>query len=63
MKTGTMLRTVILTGTSLRLEAGQRVLLVPSTNQPDKSRFFASPIDEDWNDCSILLDHGDWKLD
>jgi hypothetical protein len=62
MKTGTMLKTVILIGTSLRLEAGQRVLLVPLTNQPDKTRFYASPIDEDWND-SILLNHGEWKLD
>jgi hypothetical protein len=62
MRTGTMLKTVILLGTSLRLEKGQRVLLVESTNQPDKTRFFASPIDEDWDD-SILLDHGDWELD
>jgi len=62
-KIGTMLKTVRLIGTCLRLEAGQRVMLVPSTNQPDKTRFFASPIDGEWNDDSILLNHGDWELD
>lgn len=58
-----MLKSVHLLGTSLKLDEGQRVLLIPALNQPDKSRYFAAPIGGEWMDDSILLDHGDWELE
>jgi hypothetical protein len=61
--TGVMLKAAYLVSTPLKLEVGQRVRLYPATNQPDKSRMFAAPIDGSWGDDSILLDHGDWQVD
>ena len=68
MPTGTMRRSVNLTGTSLSLQKGQRVLLIEATNLPDVgyTRYFASPLDGNWADGlehseedSILLDPDD----
>lgn len=47
---GTMNTDVELLGTSLRLEAGQRVQLTEATNQPDKGSWFARPADDKWSD-------------
>ena len=60
--TGTMHKDVHLAGTQLKLWTGQNVILTPATNQPDKTLFFAAPIDGSFGEDSILLNHGDCRV-
>lgn len=68
MPNGTMRRSVNLTGTSLSLQRGQRVLLIEASNLPDVgyTRYYASPLNGKWADGlehseedSILLQPND----
>ena len=61
-----------LLGTSLKLQAGQRVHLTPATNMPPDSdiKFFARPADGVWSDgmernedASIGVNYDDLEMD
>jgi len=57
---GRMLTGVKLLGTELELSKGQVVELIPATNQPDKTQFFASL--PSWGENSILISASDVEL-
>ena len=66
---GIMKNDVKLLGTSLELKRGQKVILVPATNQPNpKGKYFVRPPGGRWEDAtrplddSILLTEEDVKI-
>lgn len=68
--TGTMRKEIILLGTSLTLEVGQRVTLFRATNQSDPSLWFARPLNNKWKcgveqspDTSVLIAPDDVLFD
>lgn len=63
MKLGTMKTDVHQLGTSLKLNAGQRVALTWANNLP-QGGWFARPADGSWGeDNSMLIDGGDVDID